>query len=142
MAAPDTNASLLRPLVEDLEPDDVRKAQALHPGACILVHPECRPEVIDLADQVASTSGIIRSVCNDAGREFIIGTEIGILHRLERECPAKKCYPLYQAAVCRNMKKTDLKKVLDALVSLHPRITVPEEIADRARKAIERMLAL
>jgi quinolinate synthase len=125
-----------------ITPDDVRKAQALHPGACILVHPECRPEVIDLADQVASTSGIIRSVCHDAGMEFIIGTEIGILHRLGRECPAKKCYPLSQAAVCRNMKKTDLKKVLDALVSLNPRITVPEKIADRARKAIERMLAL
>ena len=122
--------------------DDVRKAQALHPGAAVLVHPECRPAVIDLADQVASTSGIIRHVCNDAGKEFIIGTEVGILHRLARECPAKKCYPLSQAAVCRNMKKTDLKKVCDALVSLHPRITVPEEIADRARKAIERMLAL
>ncbi len=98
--------------------------------------------MIDLADQVASTSGIIRSVCHDAAGEFIIGTEIGILHRLARECPAKKCYPLSQSAVCRNMKKTDLKKVLDALVSLHPRITVPEKIADRARKAIERMLAL
>jgi quinolinate synthase len=122
--------------------DDVRKAQALHPGAGVLVHPECRPEVIDLADQVASTSGIIHHVCDDPGKEFIIGTEVGILHRLASECPAKKCYPLSPAAVCTNMKKTDLKKVRDALVSLHPRVTVPEDTANRARRAIERMLAL
>ena len=125
-----------------ITPDQVNKARALHPGAVILVHPECRPEVIDLADHVASTSGIIRHVCNSVEKEFIIGTEIGILHRLDRECPTKKCFPLSQAAVCRNMKKTDLKKVRDALISLQPRITVPEKIADRAREAIERMLAL
>jgi quinolinate synthase len=106
------------------------------------VHPECRPEVIDLADHVASTSGIIRHVCNSVEKEFIIGTEIGILHRLDRECPAKKCFPLSQAAVCMNMKKTDLTKIRNALQTLRPRITVPEDIADRARGAIERMLAL
>ena len=125
-----------------ITPDDVRKAQALHPGAVVLVHPECRPEVIDLADHVASTSGIIRHVCDSDKKEFIIGTEAGILHRLARECPSKQCYPLSKTAICRNMKKTDLKKVRDALVSLQPRVTVPEEIADRARKAIERMLAI
>jgi len=125
-----------------ITPDDVQKAQALHSGAVVLVHPECRPEVIDLADHVASTSGIIRHVCDSDKKEFIIGTEVGILHRLARECPSKQCYPLSKAAICRNMKKTDLKKVRDALVSLQPRVTVPIEIADRARKAIERMLAI
>ena len=125
-----------------ITPGDVREAQCLHPGAVVLVHPECRPEVIDLADHVASTSGIIRHVCDSDKKEFIIGTEAGILHRLARECPSKQCYPLSEAAVCRNMKKTDLKKVRDALVSLQPRVTVPREIADRARKAIERMLAI
>ena len=127
---------------DQITADHVREAKALHPGAIILVHPECRPEVIDLADHVASTSGIIRHVCNAVEKEFIIGTEVGILHRLDRECPAKKCYPLSQAAICRNMKKTDLKKVRDALITLQPRITVPEKIADRARAAIEKMLAL
>ena len=127
---------------DQITPDHIREAQALHPGAIIIVHPECRPEVIDLADHVASTSGIIRHVCNAVEEEFIIGTEVGILHRLDRECPTKKCYPLSKAAICRNMKKTDLKKVRDALISLQPRITVPEKIADRARAAIERMLAL
>ena len=125
-----------------ITPEDVRKAHNLHPGAIILVHPECRPEVIDLADHVASTSGIIRQVCNSSEKEFIIGTEVGILHRLIRECPTKQCYPLSPSAICRNMKKTDLNKIRNALISLQPRITVPEEIANRARGAIERMLAV
>ena len=127
---------------DQITPEDVRKAHDLHPGAIILVHPECRPEVIDLADHVASTSGIIRQVCNSTEKEFIIGTEVGILHRLIRECPTKQCYPLSSAAICRNMKKTDLNKIRNALISLQPRITVPEEIAHRARCAIERMLAV
>jgi quinolinate synthase len=127
---------------DQITPDHVREAHDLHPGAIILVHPECRPDVIDLADHVASTSGIIRHVCTSSKKEFIIGTEVGILHRLTRECPTKQCYPLSQAAICRNMKKTDLNKVRNALISLQPRIAVPEEIAHRARHAIERMLAV
>jgi len=127
---------------DQITPKDVRKAHDLHPGAIILVHPECRPEVIDLADHVASTSGIIRQVCNSSEKEFIIGTEVGILHRLIRECPTKQCYPLSPSAICRNMKKTDLNKIRNALITLQPRITVPEEIAHRARCAIERMLAV
>jgi quinolinate synthase len=125
-----------------ITPAQVHLARKAHPGAVVLVHPECRPEVIDMADHVASTSGIIREVCSSPSREFIIGTEVGILHRLARECPAKRCYPLADEAVCRNMKKTDLVKVRESLRTLGPRITVPTEIADRARRAIERMLAL
>lgn len=127
---------------DQITPAQVAAARQAHPGAVLLVHPECRPEIIDLADHVASTAGIINYVRTTPGQEFIIGTENGILHRLAKECPEKQCYPLSSAAVCRNMKKTDLKKVRDALQTLHPRITVPEEIADRARGAIERMLAL
>jgi quinolinate synthase len=125
-----------------ITPDHVQQAHNLHPGAVLLVHPECRPEVIDLADQVASTSGIIKLVCESREKEFIIGTEVGILHRIRKECPAKKCYPLSQEAICKNMKKTNLTKVRDALLELQPRVTVPEIIADRARSAIERMLAV
>ena len=125
-----------------ITPEQVEEARKTHPGAVVLVHPECRPEVIDLADHVASTSGIIREVCSSGSREFIIGTEVGILYRLNKECPGKICYPLSEAAVCRNMKKTDLVKVRDSLKTLQPRITVPRDIADRARGAIERMLAL
>jgi quinolinate synthase len=122
--------------------DQVREARTLHPNAPVIVHPECRPEVIDLADHVASTSGIIRHVCESPEKEFIIGTEVGILHRILKECPTKKCYPLSAGAICTNMKKTDLIKVRQVLVTLQPRITVPEEIARRARWAIERMLAV
>jgi quinolinate synthase len=123
-------------------PADVKAARRRHPGAEVIVHPECRPGVIDLADGVFSTSGIIRHACRGAGKEFIIGTEVGILHRLGKECPEKRCYPLSEKAVCVNMKKTDLRKVYRALQRLEPRITVPDGIARRARKAIDRMLAV
>jgi quinolinate synthase len=125
-----------------ITPAQAGAARRAHPGAVLLVHPECRPAVIDCADYVASTSGIIREVCTSGKQEFIIGTEVGILHRLKKECPGKRCYPLSEAAVCRNMKKTGLAKVRDSLETLRPRITVPKDIADRARGAIERMLAL
>jgi len=123
-------------------PAQVAEARRLHPDAVVLVHPECRHAVIDCADHVASTSGILKLVRTLPAREFIIGTEVGILHRLKKESPEKTCYPLSPAAVCVNMKKTDLVKVRDALVSMQPRITVPDDVANRARRVIERMLAL
>ena len=125
-----------------ITPEQVLEARHVHPNASVLVHPECRPGVIDLADYVASTSGIIQHVCTSKKREFIIGTEVGILHRIGKQCPDKVCYPLSSEAICRNMKKTSLEKVRNSLSTLQPRITVPEEIASRARGAIERMLAL
>ena len=125
-----------------ITPEQVLVAKHDHPGAAVLVHPECRPDVIDLADRACSTSGMLHEVCTSETREFIIGTETGILHRLRKDCPAKRCYPLTGAAVCRDMKKTTLAMVRDSLVTLGPRITVPEDIAARARHAIERMLAL
>jgi len=125
-----------------ITPAQVMAARKAHPDAVLLVHPECRPEVIDLADHVASTSGIISEVRASKKKEFIIGTEIGILYRLKKECPDKACFPLDDKGICRNMKKTDLEKVRESLQTLRPRVTVPEDIAARARLAIERMLAL
>ncbi|OPX65585.1 quinolinate synthase NadA [Methanoregula sp. PtaB.Bin085] len=127
---------------DEYTPDQIREARRSHPEADVIVHPECRPEVIDLANHIASTSGIIRHVCSSKNREFIIGTEVGILHRIQKECPDKRCYPLSDRAVCRNMKKTDLQKVHAALLHLSPLITVPDEVAKKARAAIERMLAV
>jgi quinolinate synthase len=121
---------------------DVAIAKQAHPDAAVLVHPECRPDVIDLADQVASTSGIVRYVKSAPENEFIIGTEIGIMHRLTKECPGKRYFPLSEKAVCVNMKKTTLMHVRNALVTSQPVIAVPEEIATRARRSIERMLML
>ncbi|MDG6244477.1 MAG: quinolinate synthase NadA [Methanolobus sp.] len=123
-----------------IEPEDVKKAQKLHPEAELLVHPECRSEVIDMADHVASTSKMIEYVCRSGKKEFIIGTEVGILHRMKKDCPDKVCYPLSPQAICTNMKRTDLMKVYNSLQDLTPRVTVPSDIADRARLAIQRML--
>jgi len=123
-------------------PSDVISARKSHPGAEVIVHPECRPDVIDCSDHVASTSGMVDQVRSSDKTEFIIGTEIGIMHRLRKECPGKQCYPLSGNAVCVNMKKTTLSHVLDSLTSVKPRVTVPEDISDRARIAIERMLAI
>ncbi len=122
--------------------EDVLEAKRRFPEAKLIVHPECRPEIIDAADKVASTSGIIHTICSSEEPGFIIGTEVGIIHRLNKECPEKQCHPLSVHAVCRNMKKTDLVKVHDALLHLRPRITVPEDIAGKARRAIDRMLAV
>ncbi len=122
--------------------EDVRRAQALHPEAELLVHPECRPEVIDLADYVYSTSGMARHAKKSLAQKFIIGTEVGMNYRLEQENPDKEFYPLSEKAICVDMKKTSLEKVLSALEALEPRVVVPKDIADRARSAIERMLAV
>jgi quinolinate synthase len=119
---------------------DVDLARMLHAGAEVLVHPECRPEVIDTADYVASTSGMIRHVKESSSPEFIIGTETGILYRLARECPGKACYPLRDDAICVNMKKTTLAAVADALDNLEPVVTVDPAVASGARRAVARML--
>jgi quinolinate synthase len=122
--------------------DEVRAARTLHPQAEVLVHPECRPEVIDAADYVFSTSGMGRHARTAFAKEFIIGTEVGMIYRLKKDNPDKEFYPLSIKAVCQNMKKTNLEKVLRALQTLEPRVTVPEEIAARAKRSIERMLAV
>jgi quinolinate synthase len=123
-------------------PEEVREARHLHPDAEVLVHPECRPEVIDLADYVYSTSGMGKHAQRSESREFVIGTEVGMLYRLKKENPEKEFYPLSKNAICENMKKTDLGKVLRALQTLEPQVKVPKEIADRARLSIELMLAV
>lgn len=123
-------------------PDEIRAARELHPNAEVLVHPECRPEVIDAADFVFSTSGMGRHARTSEAREFVIGTELGMIYRLKKDNPLKEFYPLSNKAVCQNMKKTSVDKVLRALQTLEPRVTVPPEIASRARGSIERMLAV
>ncbi len=122
--------------------DEVRAARAHHPQAEVLVHPECRPEVIDMADHVFSTSGMGRHARASSTKEFIIGTEVGMIYRLKKDNPGKEFYPLSEKAICQNMKKTNLEKVLRALQTLEPRVTVPEEIAVKAKRSIERMLAV
>ena len=99
-----------------------------HPGAEVLVHPECTPGVIALADRALSTSGICSYVKNSPNKEFIIGTETGILYRLQKENPDKFFYPASDHALCQNMKKITLEKLLWAMEERKYKITVEESI--------------
>ena len=118
--------------------DEVLAARRAHPEAEVLVHPECRPEVIDLADHVFSTSGMVRHACDSPRREFIIGTEVGSSTARE-EVPGKGLHPLEEGGL-RQHEEDRSRKVLAALERCEPRVTVPEETAARARAAIRRML--
>ncbi|MEI6645945.1 MAG: quinolinate synthase NadA [bacterium] len=117
-------------------------AREKHLGAPVLVHPECPKGVRDAADQVLSTGGMCRYVHGRPEAAFIVGTETGILHRLQKENPDKQFFPLLDSAVCPNMKKTTLEKVLWSLQENETLVRVEEPIASRARKSIEAMLAL
>ncbi|MGQ3683709.1 MAG: quinolinate synthase NadA [Candidatus Loosdrechtia sp.] len=113
-----------------------------HPQAKVVVHPECTSDVIALADHVASTTGIAKYCRENDANEFIIGTEIGILHRLKKENPQKSFYAITRLADCSNMKLISLEKVLWSLEDMVYQVKVPDTIADRARTAIQRMLEL
>ena len=119
----------------------VAAARAAHPGAPVLVHPECPKEVRDAADERLSTGGMCAFARTSPAQEFIVGTETGILHRLRQENPGKKFWPAAEL-VCPNMKKTTLEKVRDCLQDMSPVVTVQEDIAVRAKRAIDAMLAV
>ena len=119
----------------------VAAARAAHPGAPVLVHPECPKEARDAADERLSTGGMCAFARTSPAQEFIVGTETGILHRLQLENPGKKFWPAAEL-VCPNMKKTTLEKVRDCLQDMSPVVTVPEDIAVRAKRAIDAMLAV
>ena len=120
--------------------EDITARKQEHPQAKALVHPECRPEVIELADAVLSTSGICRYSRETDAEEITVGTEIGMIHRLKKENPDKKFIPMSERAVCPNMKLITLEKVLWALKEMAPRVTVPEPVRVRAMRAVDRML--
>lgn len=123
-------------------PEDVKAVREAHPDAILVVHPETRPEVVALADHADSTEGILRYIKNSSHNKFIVGTEMGILHRLKNENPEKEFYILSPKLVCVNMKKTHLSDVVRALETLSPEIHVPEEIRLRAKRSLERMLEI
>jgi quinolinate synthase len=122
--------------------DDIINLKNEHPHAEVLVHPECRPEVIVQADYALSTDGIIKRVRQSLSKEFIIGTELGILHRLKKENPDKIFIPASQRAICPNMKSITLEKVLWALERMEFPVTVPQNIRERAVHAVSRMLEI
>jgi quinolinate synthase len=130
------------PIHHNLQPEDVGAARSLHPLALFLAHPECRPEVLELADVVSSTSGMLRYVADSSQEEFIIGTESGILYPMSRQNPGKRFYPASEQLICPNMKKISPADVCHALETLTPRVTVPEDVRIRALDAVNRMLAV
>jgi len=125
-----------------LDVDDVNKAKEEHPDALLVVHPECPPEVQDMADHITSTSGMLRFCRESNHKEFIIGTEEGLLHRLRKDSPDKKFYVLSSEMVCPNMKRTKIESVLRAMEKMEHVIKVPEEIRVPAKRALDRMLEI
>ncbi len=120
----------------------VKLAKQRYPEAKVLVHPECREEVIQLADAVLSTSQMIRYAKESPATTFLIGTEEGILYRLRKENPDKTFYLLSNSLICPNMKKTRLETVIETMEHGANQVKVPEEIRLKAKKALERMLAI
>lgn len=127
---------------ERVAPGDVARAKAEHPSALVVAHPECRPDVLELADHVTSTSGMLRFAGTSEAKEFIVGTEIGLMHRLRKENPGKTFYPLRKDMICPNMKKTTLQSIVRAFRENRHVIKVPEEIRVPAKRALDRMLEI
>ena len=125
----------------DIKKEDLLTLKKKHPAAAILVHPECQPEVIELADFAFSTNGMVEFAKKSEKEEFIIGTEKGLCYRLEKENPDKKFYPV-PSAICPNMKKTTLEKVLKSLETLEPQIHLSEEIMQKASLPLQRMMEI
>jgi quinolinate synthase len=121
-------------------PEEVKKVRGIHPDALLLVHPECRPEVTALADFIGSTRQIIDYASSSKASKFIIGTEMGILHKLKKDNPGKQFFLLSPGFVCPNMKKTTLKSVYEALRDMKHDIVMDEELINKAKLPLEKML--
>jgi quinolinate synthase len=125
---------------ERVRREDVSRARSEHPQAIVMAHPECRLEVLEIADHVTSTSGMLRFAKASPVKEFIVGTEIGLIYRLKKENPEKNFYPLRKDMICLDMKKTTLGSVFRALQENTYIVKVPEEIRIPAKNALDRML--
>jgi quinolinate synthase len=130
------------PFHNTLTPDDVQKAKTKYPEAVFMAHPECKPEVLELADAVLSTSGMIRYATESEKTSFIVGTEIGLLYPLKKANPDKNFYPASMSMLCDEMKKISLEDIVRSLEHLDGQVKVPENIRVPALKAVQRMLDL
>ena len=127
---------------DNLSVEEVKAARQRYPQAKVLVHPECRPEVIELADAALSTSQMLRYAKGSNAKIFLIGTEEGMLYPLRKQNPDKEFHLISNSLVCPDMKKTTLETVIETMKARKNIVTVPEEIRVRAKKAIDRMLAI
>jgi len=125
---------------DQISKEEVLSSKKKYPEALLLVHPECRPEVIDIADEVFSTSGMIKFARKSSAKSFLIGTEEGIIHRLKKENPTKEFYPAGMPKICSNMKLTQLEDVYNALKEEKNVIDLPEGIIKASKKSLEAML--
>ena len=125
-----------------IRPEDILRAREEHPQAKVMVHPECRPEVIQLADEVLSTGGMLRYARSASAREIIVGTELGIIYRFRKENPGKVFIPASEQAICPRMKLITLEKILWSLEEMSPEVIVPEPVRVRAKRAVDRMLEI
>jgi len=125
-----------------IKPERIKELKREYPQAKVVVHPECTPEVIALADEVLSTSGMCRYAQRDEVREMVVGTEVGIIHRLKKENPGKRFIPISEQAICPNMKLITLEKVLWSLEDMDPEVKVPEGIRLKAKAAVDKMLKI
>jgi quinolinate synthase len=130
------------PIHDRLTAADVDAAKAAHPQAVFIAHPECRPDVVDMADAVLSTSGMIRFAARSEATEFIVGTEAGLLHALKRNNPAKHFYPASAQMLCPDMKKISPADILGCLENMSGQVKVPEAVRVPALAAVNRMIAL
>jgi len=130
------------PTHERLKVEDILQKKEEYPNAKVLVHPECRPEVVDIADKALSTSGIIKFCKEDSSKIFIIGTEEGILHRLKKENPDKTFILASERLVCPNMKLTSIEDLYEEVKNPVNEVIVPEEVIFKARKSLEKMYEL
>lgn len=125
-----------------IQPEHITNLRQEYPQAKVVVHPECKPEVIALADEVLSTGGMIRFAKRQEVEEMIVGTEIGMIHRLRKENPGKRFIPVSEQAVCPNMKLITLEKVLWSLEEMAPEVKVPEKTRLKAKAAVDKMLEI
>jgi len=130
------------PTHERLLVADLQRAKQAHPDALVMAHPECAPEVLELADHICSTSGMYDYARTSPARQFIVGTEAGILYRLRRENPDKEFFLPTSRLICPNMKLTSLEDVLKCLQTMSPSVTVEASVRERAKAALDRMLAV
>lgn len=130
------------PIHENISADEIRKLKEAYPNAAILVHPECCEEVTAIADYIGSTSGIIKYSAECKEKELIIGTEIGVLHELKKQCPEKTFLFPESTPICKDMKLITLEKVLEVLETQKNQASVPENQANAASKTLIRMLEL
>lgn len=122
--------------------DEIRRLREQHPDAVVMAHPECSEPVKALADELLSTGQMLKFVWTSEARTFIVATEIGILHALRKARPDAEFIAASRRGVCPNMKKTTLDKVVASLENLQHRITVPSDVAIRARKSLDRMVEI